>query len=91
MLSTEQDTHFPPARVAALISVLTAQATPDFPAGDSPVDGPCGNGGYQWALQMFGGVRHGFALRGDMKIERCRWAKSESLEGCWRWWKRFLD
>jgi dienelactone hydrolase len=87
----EQDTHFPPARISALIHQLTAQATPTHPNGDSATDEPCGKGNYEWALQMFGGVRHGFALRGDMNVDRNRWSSSESLEACWRWWKRFLD
>lgn len=37
-------------------------------------------------VQVFSGVMHGFALRGNMSIERNRWAKEESARACRDWY-----
>ncbi|KIJ24036.1 hypothetical protein M422DRAFT_275274 [Sphaerobolus stellatus SS14] len=40
--------------------------------------------------QLFSGVKHGFALRGNMEVEHERWAKEQSAYGMVSWWNRFL-
>ncbi|KZT43708.1 alpha/beta-hydrolase [Sistotremastrum suecicum HHB10207 ss-3] len=41
-------------------------------------------------LQIFSGVEHGFALRGNMDNENERWAKEGSAKSIVEWWNRFL-
>jgi len=41
--------------------------------------------------QLFSGVQHGFALRGNMEVENERWAKEESARSIVRWWNRFTN
>ncbi|KZO95259.1 alpha/beta-hydrolase [Calocera viscosa TUFC12733] len=41
-------------------------------------------------FQLFSGVTHGFAIRGDPKIENQRWAKEQSAWGITGWFDRFL-
>ncbi|KDQ51147.1 hypothetical protein JAAARDRAFT_41412 [Jaapia argillacea MUCL 33604] len=40
-------------------------------------------------FQVFSGVSHGFAIRGDPNIENQRWAKEESARGIVGWFDRF--
>ncbi|KAH8113614.1 alpha/beta-hydrolase [Phellopilus nigrolimitatus] len=40
-------------------------------------------------LQVFGGVKHGFAVRGDPNVENERWAKEECARTTVEWFKRF--
>ncbi|TEB29241.1 alpha/beta-hydrolase [Coprinellus micaceus] len=40
-------------------------------------------------LQLFSGVAHGFATRGDIDIENTRWAKEESARSIANWLIRF--
>jgi len=40
-------------------------------------------------FQVFSGVKHGFAVRGDPDIETERWAKEESARGIKEWFDRF--
>ncbi|KAG1736990.1 Alpha/Beta hydrolase protein [Suillus lakei] len=40
-------------------------------------------------LQVFSGIKHGFAVRGDPDIETERWAKEESARGIKEWFDRF--
>ncbi|OJA17707.1 hypothetical protein AZE42_13107 [Rhizopogon vesiculosus] len=40
-------------------------------------------------FQVFSGVKHGFAVRGDPGIETERWAKEESARGIKEWFDRF--
>ncbi|TFK38809.1 Alpha/Beta hydrolase protein [Crucibulum laeve] len=40
-------------------------------------------------LQLFSGVTHGFATRGDPEVENSRWAKEESARSVIRWFNRF--
>ncbi|RDB27331.1 Protein AIM2 [Hypsizygus marmoreus] len=40
-------------------------------------------------IQVFSGVSHGFAVRGDPDIENERWAKEESARGIVGWFNRF--
>ncbi|KAF8168564.1 Alpha/Beta hydrolase protein [Crassisporium funariophilum] len=40
-------------------------------------------------VQVFSGVTHGFALRGDPEIENARWAKEESARSIIDWFIRF--
>ncbi|KAF8870590.1 dienelactone hydrolase [Gymnopilus junonius] len=42
-------------------------------------------------LQLFSGVNHGFATRGDPNIEHERWAKEESARSVIGWFKRFTS
>ncbi|KAJ7083982.1 Alpha/Beta hydrolase protein [Mycena belliarum] len=43
----------------------------------------------QYQFQVFSGVQHGFALRGDPSVPDARWAKEESASGIVRWFSRF--
>ncbi|KAJ6516864.1 Alpha/Beta hydrolase protein [Mycena vitilis] len=43
----------------------------------------------QYQLQVFSGVKHGFAVRGDPESPDGRWAKEESARGIIGWFKRF--
>ncbi|KAG2144647.1 dienelactone hydrolase [Suillus bovinus] len=40
-------------------------------------------------FQVFSGVKHGFAVRGDPAIDIERWAKEESAKGIVSWFDRF--
>ncbi|KAF8186793.1 Alpha/Beta hydrolase protein [Pholiota molesta] len=42
-------------------------------------------------VQLFSGVSHGFATRGDPNVENERWAKEESARSIVGWFKRFAD
>lgn len=81
----EQDSHFPPARRHALELALTSLASPLAPHGDSRDEKEVGTGNYHWMIQIFSGVRHGFALRADLSIENNRWAKERSAENVDLW------
>ncbi|KAJ7472043.1 dienelactone hydrolase [Mycena latifolia] len=43
----------------------------------------------KYHFQVFSGVQHGFALRGDPDIPDARWAKEESARGIIGWFGRF--
>ncbi|KAF7328757.1 hypothetical protein MVEN_02504400 [Mycena venus] len=43
----------------------------------------------QYHIQVFSGVQHGFAVRGDMEKPNARWAKEESARGISAWFTRF--
>nr|GAT54271.1 dienelactone hydrolase [Mycena chlorophos] len=45
----------------------------------------------KFQFQLFSGVQHGFALRGDMRDAWQRYAKEESAAGIVRWFKMFMD
>ncbi|KIJ54241.1 hypothetical protein M422DRAFT_154039 [Sphaerobolus stellatus SS14] len=45
----------------------------------------------KYYYQLFAGVKHGFALRGNMEVEHERWAKEQSAYGIVSWWNRFLN
>ncbi|KAF8588925.1 alpha/beta-hydrolase [Ramaria rubella] len=45
----------------------------------------------KYQYQLFSGVVHGFALRGNMDVENERWAKEESAKGIVGWWNRFVN
>ncbi|EIW63762.1 alpha/beta-hydrolase [Trametes versicolor FP-101664 SS1] len=40
-------------------------------------------------IQVFGSVKHGFALRGDPKVPVEKWAKEESARGILNWFDHF--
>ncbi|KAN0087421.1 Dienelactone hydrolase family domain containing protein [Tylopilus felleus] len=40
-------------------------------------------------FQIFSGVSHGFAVRGDPNVPHARWAKEESARGITQWFLRF--
>ncbi|TDL17437.1 alpha/beta-hydrolase [Rickenella mellea] len=40
-------------------------------------------------FQVFSGVTHGFAIRGNPEVENERWAKEESARGIITWFERF--
>jgi len=42
-----------------------------------------------YLVQVFSGVSHGFATRGDPEVEHIRWAKEESARSIIEWFKRF--
>lgn len=42
-------------------------------------------------VQLFSGVEHGFAVRGDPEIENDRWAMEESARGIVNWLNRFTE
>jgi len=42
-------------------------------------------------FQLFSGVEHGFACRGDINDENQRWAKEESANTILRWFERFCN
>ncbi|KAK7453543.1 hypothetical protein VKT23_011823 [Stygiomarasmius scandens] len=44
----------------------------------------------QYHIQVFSGVAHGFALRGDPNIPDTRWAKEECASCVVRWFNRFI-
>ncbi|KAJ6555234.1 Alpha/Beta hydrolase protein [Mycena sp. CBHHK59/15] len=41
-------------------------------------------------FQLFAGVKHGFALRGNMEDAYERWVKEESADAIARWFKQFM-
>ncbi|KAJ7328948.1 Alpha/Beta hydrolase protein [Mycena albidolilacea] len=43
----------------------------------------------QYQIQVFSGVKHGFAVRGDLENSDGRWAKEESARGIIGWFARF--
>ncbi|KAF8198268.1 Alpha/Beta hydrolase protein [Mycena galopus ATCC 62051] len=43
----------------------------------------------QYQFQVFSGVQHGFAIRGDPENPDARWAKEESARGIIGWFTRF--
>ncbi|KAJ6510712.1 Alpha/Beta hydrolase protein [Mycena sanguinolenta] len=43
----------------------------------------------QYQIQVFSGVQHGFAVRGDPQNPDARWAKEESARGIIGWFTRF--
>ncbi|KAJ7725180.1 Alpha/Beta hydrolase protein [Mycena metata] len=43
----------------------------------------------QYQFQVFSGVQHGFAVRGDPDVPDARWAKEESARGIISWFARF--
>ncbi|THU91063.1 alpha/beta-hydrolase [Dendrothele bispora CBS 962.96] len=45
----------------------------------------------QYHIQVFSGVAHGFALRGDPNIPDTRWAKEECASCVVRWFNRFIN
>ncbi|UNI19483.1 hypothetical protein JDV02_005665 [Purpureocillium takamizusanense] len=47
-------------------------------------------GGKTYHYQLFSGVSHGFALRGDPSDPYQRWVKEQSLEGIIRWFDYWL-
>jgi dienelactone hydrolase len=47
--------------------------------------------GKQYNLQLFSGVQHGFALRGDMSKPYERWVKEQSLASITTWFDYWLD
>lgn len=47
-------------------------------------------GGKRYHLQMFSGVKHGFALRCDMEVPYEKWVKEKSLEGMVGWFDFWL-
>jgi len=42
-------------------------------------------------FQLFSGVSHGFAVKGDPGQENSKWAKEESAAGILRWFERFCN
>ncbi|PBK70277.1 alpha/beta-hydrolase [Armillaria solidipes] len=42
-----------------------------------------------YCFQVFSGVSHGFAVRGDPNVGDTRWAKEESARGIANWFQRF--
>jgi hypothetical protein len=69
---------------------LTSLASPEAPDGDAHDDDKVGTGGYDYMIQVFSGVRHGFALRANLDIERNRWAKERSAESLKMWYARSI-
>lgn len=47
-------------------------------------------GGHKYHLQLFAGVSHGFALRGNMDNAYERWVKEQSLKGIVAWFDFWL-
>ena len=47
-------------------------------------------GGNKYHLQLFSGVQHGFALRGNMEDKYERWVKEQSLKGIVEWFDFWL-
>ncbi|KAI9069681.1 alpha/beta-hydrolase [Trametes sanguinea] len=45
----------------------------------------------KYYIQVFSGVEHGFALRGDMSVPIQRWAKEESARGILNWFGHFCQ
>ncbi|KIK62008.1 hypothetical protein GYMLUDRAFT_42443 [Collybiopsis luxurians FD-317 M1] len=45
----------------------------------------------KYYFQVFSGVVHGFANRGDPSIPDYRWAKEQAAQGMSQWFHRFLD
>ncbi|KAK7464208.1 hypothetical protein VKT23_006374 [Stygiomarasmius scandens] len=45
----------------------------------------------KYFIQVFSGVKHGFAVRGDPDIFDERWAKEESARGIAAWFTRFTE
>ena len=84
-LFAEQDSHFPPPRRRALEVALTGLASPEAPDGDAHDDALVGTGGYDYQIHIYSGVRHGFALRANLDIERVRWAKERTAENLKLW------
>ncbi|KAF5339943.1 hypothetical protein D9758_016765 [Tetrapyrgos nigripes] len=45
----------------------------------------------KYYVQVFSGVKHGFAVRGDPEVGDERWAKEESARGILVWFNRFTE
>ncbi|KAJ7074765.1 Alpha/Beta hydrolase protein [Mycena amicta] len=45
----------------------------------------------KYQIQVFSGVTHGFAIKGDLDNPDFRWAKEESARGIIGWFERFTD
>jgi len=43
-----------------------------------------------WQINLFSDVMHGFAVRGDLKEERQRWAKEQAFQQAVHWFDRFI-
>lgn len=79
----EQDAYFNKSRRRALEDALIKISTPNAPNGDSA--DYAGEGGLDWTITVFSGVKHGWALRGDMTVPRIKWAREKSCTDCREW------
>lgn len=45
--------------------------------------------GVKFHVQLFGGMEHGFAAKGDSRDLDVRWAKEESAKGIAAWFNKY--
>ncbi|KAE8308632.1 Dienelactone hydrolase family protein [Aspergillus parasiticus SU-1] len=46
--------------------------------------------GHPWQINLFSGVAHGFAIRGDMNVRIQRWAKEQAFVQAVSWFNQYL-
>ncbi|KAJ7580258.1 Alpha/Beta hydrolase protein [Mycena floridula] len=80
--------HFAQAKKPLLLSCAEDDFTFSLDSRRQAEDILKGNSS-QYCFQVFSGVSHGFAVRGDPKEGDTRWAKEESARGIINWFMRF--
>jgi len=46
--------------------------------------------GHPWQINLFGGVSHGFAVRGDLSVKVQKWAKEQAFVQAVAWFNQYL-
>lgn len=46
--------------------------------------------GQPWNINLFSGVSHGFAVRGDLSVPRQKWAKQQAFCQAIAWFNEYL-
>jgi len=87
--SSLTDAHF--SAVQAPLFLSCAETDPVFGAENRhKAEAILAEGKKMYHVQLFSGVKHGFAVKGDMSDENERWAKEQSAWGILGWFDRFL-
>ncbi|PPR06547.1 hypothetical protein CVT26_000725 [Gymnopilus dilepis] len=88
--SSLNEDHFKNLRSSLCYSLVQASITL-LPEAESRrrAEDILAEGKKSYLVQIFSGVNHGFATRGDPNIEHERWAKEESARSVIGWFKRF--
>lgn len=46
--------------------------------------------GQPWQINLFSGVAHGFAVRGDLNVKIQKWAKEQAFAQAVAWFNQYL-
>jgi hypothetical protein len=46
--------------------------------------------GHPWQINLFSGVSHGFAVRGDLNVKVQKWAKEQAFVQAVAWFNQYL-